>query len=162
LRAAGGLQEDDTLDEQHPGRRAPHLRGGRLPPSPRRTPSKLRPGPGRRDLGKGSRVSRTPAVMAAAATGVQVGATIVATRIVVDQSGPASLALLRYVIGFGCLLPFVLRSGKVPRFVGRDVLPIGLLGITQFGILIALLNYGLRFIPAGRGALIFATFPLLT
>jgi drug/metabolite transporter (DMT)-like permease len=28
--------------------------------------------------------------------------------------------------------------------------------------LIALLNYGLRFIPSGRGALIFATFPLLT
>src|SRR5262249_32659137 len=31
-----------------------------------------------------------------------------------------------------------------------------------FGIPIALLNYGLRFIPSGRAALIFATFPLLT
>jgi drug/metabolite transporter (DMT)-like permease len=39
---------------------------------------------------------------------------------------------------------------------------IALLGIGQFGILIALLNYGLRFVPAARAALIFATFPLLT
>jgi drug/metabolite transporter (DMT)-like permease len=101
-------------------------------------------------------------VLAAAATGVQVGAAMVATRFVVDQAGPASLALLRYVIGFGCLLPFVLRAGRPVRFEARDLVPIGLLGITQFGILIALLNYGLHFIPSGRAALIFATFPLLT
>ena len=44
----------------------------------------------------------------------------------------------------------------------RDILPIAALGIGQFGVLIALLNYGLRTVPAGRGALIFATFPLLT
>ncbi len=102
------------------------------------------------------------AVAAAAATGVQVGAAMVATRFVVDQTGPASLALLRYVIGFCCLMPFLLWSGERMRFEGRDWVPIGLLGVTQFGILIALLNYGLRFIPSGRGALIFATFPLLT
>jgi len=102
------------------------------------------------------------AVLAAAATGVQVGAAMVATRFVVDQTGPASLALLRYAIGVLCLAPFVLCSGERLRFEGRDWLPIALLGITQFGILIALLNYGLRFIPSGRAALIFATFPLLT
>ena len=101
------------------------------------------------------------AVAAAAATGVQVGAAMVATRFVVDQTGPASLALLRYVVGFSCLLPFLFWSGERMRFEGRDWLPIALLGITQFGILIALLNYGLRFIPSGRAALIFATFPLL-
>jgi drug/metabolite transporter (DMT)-like permease len=49
-----------------------------------------------------------------------------------------------------------------PRFERRDLLPIGLLGITQFGILIALLNYALQFIPSARAALIFATLPLLT
>jgi len=102
------------------------------------------------------------AVIAAAATGVQVGAAMVATRFVVDQADPASLALLRYLIGFACLLPFVLRTGSPIRFEARDLVPIGLLGITQFGILIALLNYGLHFIPSGRAALIFATFPLLT
>lgn len=99
---------------------------------------------------------------ASAATGILVGSAMVATRFVVDQTGPASLALLRYAIGFCCLLPVVLLSAERTRFARRDLVPIALLGITQFGILIALLNYGLRFIPSGRAALIFATFPLLT
>ena len=98
---------------------------------------------------------------AAAATGILVGAAMVATRFVIDQTAPASLAFLRYLIGCCCLLPAVLLSQRV-RFARRDLLPIGLLGITQFGILIALLNYALQSIPSGRAALIFATMPLLT
>jgi len=86
---------------------------------------------------------------------------MVATRVVVHQAGPASLALLRYAIGVCCLLPVVLLSARV-RFARRDLLPIALLGITQFGILIALLNVGLAYIPSARAALIFATLPLLT
>jgi drug/metabolite transporter (DMT)-like permease len=85
---------------------------------------------------------------------------MVATRFVVDQTGPASLALLRYAIGVLVLLPAVLVAAR-PRFAARDLAPIALLGIVQFGVLIALLNYGLRFIPAARAALIFATLPLL-
>ncbi len=107
-------------------------------------------------------MARFLAAAAAAATGVQVGSAMVATRFVVDQTGPTSLALLRYAIGFCCLLPVVWLSAGPVRFARRDVLPMALLGITQFGILIALLNYGLRFIPSARAALIFATFPLLT
>lgn len=107
-------------------------------------------------------MARLLAAAAAAATGVQVGSAMVATRFVVDQTGPTSLALLRYALGFCCLLPVVWLSAGPVRFARRDVLPIALLGITQFGILIALLNYGLRFIPSARAALIFATFPLLT
>lgn len=98
---------------------------------------------------------------AAATTGILVGATIVATRFVIDQTSPASLALLRYFIGCCCLLPPVLLSARV-RFERRDLLPIGLLGITQFGVVVVLLNYALQFIPSARAALIFATLPLLT
>jgi drug/metabolite transporter (DMT)-like permease len=87
---------------------------------------------------------------------------MVATRFVIEQTAPASLALLRYAIGFLCLLPAVLLSAPRPSFAGRDVLPIALLGIAQFGVLIMLLNYALRFVPSARAALIFATFPLLT
>jgi len=101
------------------------------------------------------------AAAAAAATGILVGAAIVATRSVVDETGPATLALLRYLIGFCCLLPPLLLSPRT-RFDRRDLIPIALLGITQFGILIALLNYGLQFIPSARAAMIFATFPLMT
>jgi drug/metabolite transporter (DMT)-like permease len=100
------------------------------------------------------------AVLAAATTGVQVGAAITATRYVAADISPASLAFLRYAIGVACLIP-PLMFARV-RFARGDVLPIAALGIGQFGVLIALLNYGLRTVPAGRGALIFATFPLLT
>ena len=107
-------------------------------------------------------MSQRLAVAAAAASGVLVGSAMVATRYVVDQTGPGSLALMRYAIGFLCLAPAMLASGQAMRFTRRDVLPIAILGITQFGILIALLNYGLRFIPSARGALIFAAMPLIT
>ena len=101
------------------------------------------------------------AALAAAATGVQVGAAIVATRFVVDQASPASLALLRYVIGFCCLLPPALAAGGL-RFERGDVVPVALLGMLQFGVVIALLNFGLQTVSSGRAALIFASFPLLT
>jgi drug/metabolite transporter (DMT)-like permease len=92
---------------------------------------------------------------------VQIGATLVATRFVVDQLGPVTLALFRYAIGFACLAPPALLLAR-PRFALRDLLPIALIGIGQFGILIVLLNFGLRTVPSGRASLIFATFPLLT
>jgi drug/metabolite transporter (DMT)-like permease len=100
-------------------------------------------------------------MLAAAGTGVQVGAALVATRFVVDEAGPVSLALLRYIVGFLCLLPFVLRAGKAARIGRRDLLPIALIGIVQFAGVVAVLNFGLQYIPAGRAALIFATFPLI-
>jgi len=101
------------------------------------------------------------AVLAAAITGIQVGAAIMATRFVAADISPASLAFLRYAIGVACLVPALAMARRI-RFARADILPIALLGIGQFGILIALLNYGLQTVPAARGALIFATFPLLT
>jgi drug/metabolite transporter (DMT)-like permease len=112
-------------------------------------------------VGEATLSRRALAAAAAAATGIQVGSAMVATRVVVDQVGPASLALLRYAIGVLVLLPAVAVAAR-PRFAARDVAPIALLGIVQFGVLIALLNYGLRFIPSARAALVFATVPLLT
>lgn len=100
-------------------------------------------------------------VAAAATSGFLVGSAIVATRSVVDQAGPASLAFLRYAIGFCCLVVPVMLAGR-PHFDRRDLLPIALLGIAQFGILVVLLNYSLQFIPSARSALLFATMPLLT
>jgi len=101
------------------------------------------------------------AILAGTVTGVLVGAAMVATRYVIEQTDPASLALLRYSIGTLGLIPPLLLIRRV-KFEGRDLLPIALLGIGQFGILIALLNYGLQFIGSGLGALLFATFPIMT
>jgi drug/metabolite transporter (DMT)-like permease len=101
------------------------------------------------------------ALLAAAITGVQVGAAMVATRLVAADIPPATLAMLRYAIGLLCLLP-VLLWRRPAGFAPRDLVPVALLGIGQFGILIALLNWGLRSVPAARGAVLFSAFPLLT
>jgi drug/metabolite transporter (DMT)-like permease len=99
---------------------------------------------------------------------VQVGAAIVASRMVLQEVGPLTLAMLRYAIGSCCLLPFavaaLLRARRTAplRVDGRDLLVMGALGVGQFGVLIALLNEGLRHIGAAQAALIFSLLPLLT
>lgn len=106
--------------------------------------------------------SRTwPAVLAAAVVGVQVGAVTVASRAVVGEVGPVSLAMLRYAIGACCLLPFFLAAPRV-RFEVRDLAAVAALGIGQFGILVVLLNVGLLYVSSARAALLFATFPMMT
>nr|WP_246726454.1 DMT family transporter [Microvirga arsenatis] len=101
------------------------------------------------------------ALLAAAATGVQVGAALVASRFVIHEIGPASLAFLRYCIAVLCLVPLLLIAERA-RIAPRDLIAVMTLGIVQFGILIALLNLGLQFISSTRAALLFATFPLMT
>ncbi len=107
-------------------------------------------------------------LLAAVLTGVQVGAATVASRFVLAEVPPLTLALLRYAIGFICLLPFVAgpmlaawRNDR-PAFAPRDIAPIALLGMGQFAVLIALLNFGLQHISSAQAALIFSLFPLLT
>ena len=72
-----------------------------------------------------------------------------------------TLAMLRYGIGAGVLLPFFLSAPRVP-IARLDLLPILALGIGQFAVLIALLNLGLQTVSASQGGVIFATFPLVT
>ena len=95
---------------------------------------------------------------------MQVGAAIVASRFIVDIVPPLTLAMLRYAVGFLCLLPFALAALRAPHPMPpmRDVLAMAALGTGQFGILIALLNFGLQHVAAGPAALIFSLFPLLT
>jgi drug/metabolite transporter (DMT)-like permease len=109
-------------------------------------------------------VNATPrlALCAAAAVGVQVGATIVATRSVVGELGPASIAFVRYAIALLTLLPALRWSGQRWRLPPRDAIVVMLLGIGQFGLLIAWLNMGLQTVASASAALIFAGFPLLT
>lgn len=92
------------------------------------------------------------ALWAAAATGVQVGAAIVASRFAVGEVPPLTLALLRYAVGFLCLAPFawpVLKLFLAHPSAGRslsatasgvlDLAVMAALGIGQFAVLIALL-----------------------
>ncbi len=115
------------------------------------------------------------ALWAAAGTGVQVGATIVASRWVVTDVPPLTLALLRYAIGFVCLLPFaainfikfrhsphIYIQFKAIHSRAIDLFVMLGLGVGQFAVLISLMNVGLQHIPAARAALVFSLLPLLT
>jgi drug/metabolite transporter (DMT)-like permease len=82
------------------------------------------------------------------------------SRLALAEVPPLTLAMLRYAIGFACLAPFAWRERL--RAPGRDLAGIALLGIVQFGILIALLNVGLQRIGSAEAALVFSLFPLLT
>lgn len=95
---------------------------------------------------------------------MQVGAAIVASRYVVAEVPPLTLAMLRYAIGFACLLPFAWPAWRSARSQVplRDAVAMAALGIGQFGILIALLNWGLQHVGAAPAALIFSLLPLLT
>ena len=107
-------------------------------------------------------------MLAAAGAGIQVGAGIVASRFAVAEVPPLTLAMLRYAIGFACLLPFALRHVEAAKQAppvhtrASDLAAMAALRIVQFGVLIALLNYGLQRVGAAQAALIFSLFPLLT
>jgi drug/metabolite transporter (DMT)-like permease len=99
---------------------------------------------------------------------LQVGAAIAVSRLAVGEVPPFTLAMLRYAIGFACLAPLAWRARRqafdAPRLHGglRDLAGMALLGVGQFGVLIALLNFGLQRIGAAQAALIFSLFPLIT
>lgn len=92
------------------------------------------------------------------------GAAIVASRFAVAEVPPLTLAMLRYAIGFACLAPFAWKAlaGHRIAATAKDLFAMAALGIGQFGVLIALLNFGLQHIGAAQAALIFSLFPLLT
>jgi drug/metabolite transporter (DMT)-like permease len=103
-----------------------------------------------------------PALVATAAlTGIQVGAALVASEAIVADVGSGRLGFLRYAIALLFLLPIVLAS-KAPAIARRHLLPIALIGIGQFGLLIAVLNFALLYTSSARVALVFATLPILT
>jgi drug/metabolite transporter (DMT)-like permease len=104
--------------------------------------------------------SRPLALVAAALAGLQVGAATFVTHFVVAEAGPASLALFRYLIALFIILPVAAR--RLPAMRRPDIIPIGLLGVGQFGLLILFLNISLQKLDPGRVTLIFATFPIIT
>jgi drug/metabolite transporter (DMT)-like permease len=106
------------------------------------------------------------ALGAAALAGIQVGACIAGSRWLVHDIGPLSLTFLRYAVALATLVPLLAFVGgtraSLSRLTVGDAIRVALLGIVQFGVLIALLNFGLKHVDAGLGALLFATFPLMT
>jgi len=90
------------------------------------------------------------------------GASIVATRFVIGQTDPVSLAFLRYLIAVLCLAPVVVALCRRHRVPARDLLAMLGLGVLFFGAFPWFFNLSLQFTSATRGALVLATSPMMT
>jgi drug/metabolite transporter (DMT)-like permease len=83
------------------------------------------------------------------------------TRYLVGNADPVTLAILRWGIGFACLLPsaLLLNVRWPPR---RDWPAVAGLGLCFFGLFFVLYNIAIGFTTAARASLALATLPLHT
>lgn len=99
--------------------------------------------------------------LAASTASVCFGASVVATRYVVAQTHPVSLAFMRYVIATLCLVPFARRVATT-SIPWRDQLAIAALGAIFFGVFPWSFSASLTHLPTPRVAVELATMPLIT
>jgi drug/metabolite transporter (DMT)-like permease len=83
------------------------------------------------------------------------------TRYLVSGADPIALAILRWGIGFLCVLPVALLM-KVRWPQRRDLLPVAVLGLCFFGLFFILYNVAIGYTTAARASLALATLPLQT
>ena len=89
------------------------------------------------------------------------GSAAAITRYLVGNADPVTLAILRWGIGFACLLPtaLLLRVRWPPR---RDWPAVAALGLCFFGLFFVLYNIAIGYTTAARASLALATLPLHT
>lgn len=90
------------------------------------------------------------------------GATWISGRILAQDMGPFSAALLRFVTASVFLLFWSWRAGGAFPFLPRkDILPVAVLGLTGVFLYNFFFFTGLQTVPAGRAALIIASVPVI-
>jgi drug/metabolite transporter (DMT)-like permease len=99
---------------------------------------------------------------AAAAAALSAGTAVVATRYVIGETDPVSLAFYRYVIGSLCFVPLLPFIWPRHRLQPVDYGKIALLGFLFFGLFTWGFNASLQYIPASRAAVGLATIPVQT
>ena len=89
------------------------------------------------------------------------GSAAAITRYLAGHSDPVTLAILRWGIGFLCVLPvaLLLRSKWPPV---RDLPAVAVLGFAFFGVFFVLYNIAISYTTAARASLALATLPLST
>jgi drug/metabolite transporter (DMT)-like permease len=89
------------------------------------------------------------------------GSAAAVTRYLVGNADPITLAVLRWGIGFLCVLPaaLLLRAKWPPR---SDWAAVAMLGLCFFGLFFVLYNIAVSYTTAARAALALSTLPLQT
>src|SRR5215210_2138166 len=89
------------------------------------------------------------------------GTAAAVTRYLVASADPITLALLRFGIGFVCVLPVALAL-RVRWPKPADWPAAGLLGLSFFGVFFVLYNIAMSYTTAARASLALSTLPLQT
>lgn len=100
--------------------------------------------------------------IAAIIASLSAGAAVVATRFVIGETDPVSLAFYRYLIGFVCFLPLLPFIWPKHRIALSEFGKMAILGILFFTLFTWAFNASLQYIPAARGAIGLATAPIQT
>lgn len=90
------------------------------------------------------------------------GGTVVLTRLIIDQTDSLSLAMIRYGLAALFLLAILLIKTRLPRMQRRDLAILALFGVIMFSGFPFFMTRALEDTTAARGALLFATIPLMT
>jgi drug/metabolite transporter (DMT)-like permease len=107
------------------------------------------------------RVSERLGVLLAVISSMLGGTAAAVTRYLVTDADPITLAILRWGIGFLCVLPAALLLRV--RWPGRgDWLPVAALGFCFFGVFFVLYNIAIGYTTAARASLALSTLPLQT
>ncbi|MBO6784951.1 MAG: DMT family transporter [Alphaproteobacteria bacterium] len=100
-------------------------------------------------------------LLASSATAIG-GGTVVFTRLIVDDTDSLTLATVRYGIAALFLFAILLATTRLPRIELRDKIWLVVFGILMFSGFPYFLTRALEDTTAARGALLFATIPLIT
>jgi drug/metabolite transporter (DMT)-like permease len=108
-----------------------------------------------------ARLGEWPGVLIAVVSSCLGGTAAAVTRYLVGNADPLTLAILRWGIGFLCVLPIalVLRVRWPPR---EDWLGVACLGLCFFGLFFILYNIAVGYTTAARASLALSTLPLQT
>ena len=98
----------------------------------------------------------------AAFSSLSAGFSIVATRFVIPDTDPQSMAVIRFGIGALCLTPFLIVGFRRAPIALADWPRIILLGALLFGLFTYLFNASLTYTTAAHGAVGLATSPIIT
>ena len=90
------------------------------------------------------------------------GTAAAVTRYLVAGADPITLAILRWGIGFLCLLPVAIAAARVNGRSARDWPAVAALGFCFFGVFFVFYNIAIGFTTAARASLALATLPLQT
>jgi len=109
----------------------------------------------------GDRVGEWVGVTIALVSSCLGGTAAAITRYLAGNTDPITLAILRWAIGFCCVLPAaLLLKARWPQ--QRDLPAVAALGFCFFGVFFVLYNIAMSYTTAARASLALATLPLHT